>query len=109
MNSVRMHALIFIELIRTPCYIISQRSMENRYKSIKNTSRRQWNGQLTTGIDSRVVHSQHGWWFPEKPGEGPGLFGVWESNINLLLPGNWSGRAGLGYPFKTQMCKVYKA
>ena len=63
---------------------------------------------LTNDIDSRVVHAQHAWWFPEKPGKEPGLFGVWESNINLLLPSGWTGKSGFGYPFKSQMCRVYK-
>jgi anaerobic selenocysteine-containing dehydrogenase len=65
--------------------------------------------KLTTGIDPRVIHAQQGWWFPEKAGAEPGLFGVWESNINLLLPGGWTGRSGHGYPYKSQMCRVYKA
>ncbi|KUO77611.1 MAG: hypothetical protein APF81_25480 [Desulfosporosinus sp. BRH_c37] len=65
--------------------------------------------KLTAGIHPGVVSSQHGWWFPEKPGPEPSLFGVWESNINLLLPSGSTGRSGLGYPFKNQMCRVYKA
>ncbi len=65
--------------------------------------------ELTKKIDPRVVHAQHGWWFPEKAGAEPSLFGVWESNINLLLPSEWTGRSGLGYPFKTQMVRIYKA
>ena len=65
--------------------------------------------KLTTGIHPKIVSSQHAWWFPEKPGPEPSLFGVWESNINLLLPPGWTGRSGLGYPFKNQMCRVYKA
>lgn len=64
--------------------------------------------KLTENIDPRVVHAQHGWWFPEKPGPEPSLFGAWESNINLLLPSGWTGKAGLGYPFKAQICRVYK-
>jgi anaerobic selenocysteine-containing dehydrogenase len=64
--------------------------------------------KLTTGIHRRVVSSQHAWWFPEKAGPEPSLFGVWESNINLLLPSGWTGRSGLGYPFKNQLCRVYK-
>lgn len=64
--------------------------------------------KLTNAIDPRVVSSQHAWWFPEKPGPEPSLFGVWESNINLLLPSGWTGRSGLGYPFKNQMCRVYR-
>jgi len=69
----------------------------------------QQRAKLTNGIDPRVVHSQHGWWFPEQSGPEPNLFGAWTSNINLLLPSGWTGRSGLGYPFKAQMCRVYKS
>lgn len=76
--------------------------IESRYGRCKQRAK------LTDGIQPGVAHSQHGWWFPEKSGPEPDLFGAWESNINLLLPGNWTGRSGLGYPFKTQMCRIYK-
>jgi len=76
--------------------------IESRYGKCKQRAR------LTQGIHPGVIHSQHAWWFPEKPGPEPSLFGVWESNINLLLPSGWTGRSGLGYPFKNQMCRVYK-
>lgn len=33
-----------------------------------------------------VVAGDFGWWFPEKPAEAPSLFGVFESNINVLSP-----------------------
>ena len=62
---------------------------------------------LTENIEPRVVSAQHSWWFPEKPGAEPELFGVWESNVNLLLPTGWAGKSGLGYPFKSQICRVY--
>jgi len=77
--------------------------IESRYGRCKQRAK------LTDAIDPRIVHSQHGWWFPEKPGTEPSLFGVWESNINLLLPSGWTGKSGFGYPFKSQMCRVYKA
>lgn len=64
--------------------------------------------KLTESIHPMVVSAQHGWWFPEKNGPEPSLFGVWESNVNLLLPSGWTGRSGFGYPFKSQLCKVYK-
>ncbi|HQO76982.1 MAG TPA: molybdopterin-dependent oxidoreductase, partial [Thermodesulfobacteriota bacterium] len=38
----------------------------------------------TESIDPRVVHAQHGWWYPEDPGEEPSLHGLWKSNINAL-------------------------
>jgi anaerobic selenocysteine-containing dehydrogenase len=64
--------------------------------------------KLTVGIHPKFVHAQHGWWFPEKPGPAPSLFGAWESNINILMPSGWVGRSGFGYPFKSQICRVYK-
>ncbi len=76
--------------------------VENKYGRCKQRAK------LTVGIHPRVVHCQHGWWFPEKPGPEPSLFGVWESNINLLLPRGWTGKGGLGYPYKAQMCRVYR-
>ncbi len=33
-----------------------------------------------------MIHLEHGWWFPEKEGNLPGLFGVFESNCNCLCP-----------------------
>ena len=76
--------------------------IESRYGKCRQRAR------LSGGIHPEVVNAQHAWWFPEKPGPEPSLFGVWESNINLLLPSGWTGKSGLGYPFKTQMCRVYK-
>jgi len=64
---------------------------------------------VTEDVDPRVVSAQHGWWFPEKPGPEPSLFGVWDSNINLLVPSGLTGKSGLGYPFRNLMCRVYKA
>jgi len=66
--------------------------------------------QYFKGINPRVVQAQHGWWFPELPGEEPWLHGVWESNINVVtaddpeqcnkISGNW--------PLRALLCKVYK-
>ena len=33
--------------------------------------------KLTCGINPRVVHVEHAWWYPEKPGPE---YGVWESS-----------------------------
>jgi anaerobic selenocysteine-containing dehydrogenase len=77
-------------------------TIENRHGKCKQRAK------LTERIHPMVVSAQHGWWFPEKRGPEPSLFGVWESNINLLLPSGWTGRSGFGYPFKSQVCKVYK-
>jgi len=59
--------------------------------------------QFFIGIDSRVVHAEHCWWFPEQPGAEPSLHGLWQSNVNVLttddpdtcdqVTGSWPGRA----------------
>jgi len=66
--------------------------------------------QYFAGIDPRVVHAQHGWWFPEQPGEEPWLRGAWESNVNVLTdddPEHCNQISG-GWPLRTGLCKVYK-
>jgi tetratricopeptide (TPR) repeat protein len=66
--------------------------------------------KLTTGIDPRVVAAEHGWWFPELPGEEPWLHGVWESNANVLTQDDPEVCDPIhgGWPLKTALCKVYK-
>ena len=66
--------------------------------------------EFLDGIDPGVVHAEHGWWFPELPGEEPWLHGVWESNINVVLnddPEVCNQIMG-SWPLKTALCKVYK-
>ena len=63
---------------------------------------------VTPIIDPRVIHAQHGWWFPEQDPEAPNLSGVWKSNINSLVPHRAIGRIGFGAPFKNVLCKIYK-
>jgi len=66
--------------------------------------------RLFDGIDPRVVHAQHGWWYPEMPGEEPWLHGVWESNINVVVddePDHCNAISG-GWPLRAGLCRVYK-
>ena len=67
--------------------------------------------EIFDGIDPGVVHAQHGWWYPELPGEEPWLHGVWLSNINVLTEdGLEHSDAALGsWPLKTMLCRIYKA
>jgi anaerobic selenocysteine-containing dehydrogenase len=62
------------------------------------------------GIDPRVVHAEHGWWFPEEPGEEPWLHGVWESNINVVTDDDpdHCGKIGGAWPIRGELCKVHK-
>jgi len=67
--------------------------------------------KLFDGIDPGIVHCDHGWWFPELPGEEPWLHGVWESNVNVLTDDDPDvcDKIGGGWPLKWSLCKVYKA
>jgi anaerobic selenocysteine-containing dehydrogenase len=66
--------------------------------------------KLSERILPNVVIAEASWWFPEKAGELPSLFGAFESNANVLtiddsdaldpLTGGWCNRA--------MLCKVYK-
>ena len=61
-------------------------------------------------IDLRVVHAQHGWWYPEMPGEEPWLHGVWVSNINVCTAGDEEtcDEALGSWPLRTFQCRVNK-
>jgi len=63
--------------------------------------------RLTPTLDPRVVNADHGWWFPEKPGAWPSLFGSWDVNPNHMVP-MLPGRSGFGANYKSLICKVYK-
>jgi len=63
--------------------------------------------KLTKGIHPKVVHAQHGWWYPEDKKAEPSLHGVWESNINVLT--DWNGDEAMSSdPLRGLLCKVYK-
>jgi anaerobic selenocysteine-containing dehydrogenase len=64
--------------------------------------------RLTPTIHPRVVHAEHGWWFPEKAGAEPSLFGVFDSNINNLTAQCQNGPTGYGAPYKGLLCRIYK-
>jgi len=69
--------------------------------------------RLTTSFDPRYIVTQHSWWFPEMPAEGPSLHGLWESNINVTTdddPDKCDPLSG-GWPLKGayMRCRIYKA
>jgi len=70
--------------------------------------RAKFKAKVTPVVPRWMVMATHGWWFPEKSAVEPSLFGVWESNINQLLPMGFQGKDGLGAPIKHSLCKVYK-
>ena len=61
--------------------------------------------QYFEGIDPGVVHSEHGWWFPE---EEPPEYGWKKSNLNLLY-GDMSYDPDIGAePLRGVLCRVSK-
>lgn len=63
--------------------------------------------KLTDGIDPRVIHVQHGWWFPEQLGPE---YGVWTSNANLLTDNQPPYDPAMGtYQLRALLCRVEPA
>jgi anaerobic selenocysteine-containing dehydrogenase len=65
--------------------------------------------KITLVVPPWMIMATHGWWFPEREGAEPSLYGVWEHNINQLIPMGAQGKDGLGAPIKHSMCRIYKA
>ena len=61
--------------------------------------------EVTPIMDPRVVSADHGWWFPERDREE--IFGVFDSNINNLIPHEMHGKLGFGTHYKCMQCRVY--
>ncbi|WP_018124614.1 molybdopterin-containing oxidoreductase family protein [Desulfovibrio oxyclinae] len=65
---------------------------------------------VTDAIHPHMADAQHSWWFPERSDKLPELFGVFESNTNVLCPdapefcspeiGSW--------PHSALMCRIEK-
>lgn len=62
---------------------------------------------IDPGLDPRVVHAEHAWWYPEKEAAEPELFGIFESNANVLTTMCTTGPTGYGAPLKNTICKIY--
>jgi anaerobic selenocysteine-containing dehydrogenase len=65
--------------------------------------------KLTPAIHPKTVHALHGWWLPETEGKAPNLYGIWDLNVNQLIPMGCQSSTGFGgVPTKTMLCKIYK-
>ena len=61
--------------------------------------------KLTTGIDSRVVHADYGWWFPENTEPEHGCF---DSNISVVLRDGPPRDPICGsVPLRGTLCRIY--
>ena len=76
--------------------------IENQYGRCKARAR------LTPILCPDTIMVAHGWWFPEQDGTVPHLYGIWDVNVNQLIPNGYQGKAGFGAPVKNMLCKIYK-
>jgi anaerobic selenocysteine-containing dehydrogenase len=76
--------------------------IENQYGKCKARAK------ITPIIRPETIMVAHGWWFPEQEGTLPHLFGIWDVNVNQLIPTGYQGKAGFGAPVKNMLCRIYK-
>jgi len=66
--------------------------------------------KVTDTMHPQMVDIQHSWWFPERDSKLPELFGVFESNANVLCPDGpefCSPEIG-SWPHSALLCRVEK-
>ena len=63
--------------------------------------------KFNAALHKRVVHADSHMWYPEREADGDAYFGVWESNINAILPDGveFSDYAGDSY-MRGLICRV---
>lgn len=76
--------------------------VENQKDRIKQRAKVTWT------VHPKMCLTMHGWWFPEKEGAEPSLFGVWEVNNNRLIEMGHVGPSGFGADVKCVLAKVSK-
>ena len=82
---------------------------EGEWVWLENTEGRcRQKAHLDPTVDPNYVYAEHGWWFPEEEPAFPHLFGMWDVNINNLTASYETGPGGIGCPFKSVVCKIYK-
>jgi thiosulfate reductase/polysulfide reductase chain A len=65
---------------------------------------------LSNAVDRRMADADHGWWFPERREAEPELFGVFDSNVNVLCPdGSEFCSSEIGsWPHSALLCRIVK-
>ena len=64
---------------------------------------------ITLKVKPHHVNTMHGWWLPELDGREPSLFGVWDYQINKIIPGPQCSKSGFGGgQYKTTLCTLRK-
>lgn len=65
--------------------------------------------QLTLKVKPGHIQTLHSWWLPELKGPEPDLFGVWDYQINQLIPGPQASVSGFGGgQYKTTLVTLSK-
>ena len=65
--------------------------------------------KISLKVKPHHVHTMHGWWLPELAGTEPDLFGVWDYQINKIIPGPQCSVSGFGGgQYKTTLCTLTK-
>ena len=63
--------------------------------------------RYSLGVHPKMVQTPHGWWMPEMKGSEPELFGVWDYQINQIVPGPQHSDSGYGGgQYKTTLVKL---
>ena len=63
--------------------------------------------RLSIEVDPRVIHCEHGWWFPEEMNK-PSMGAPFRANPNNLIPHEIIGKLGYGANYKSVLAKIYK-
>lgn len=65
--------------------------------------------RITLRVHPKMIQTQHGWWMPEMKGREPDLFGVWDYQINKIVPGPQHSVSGFGGgQYKTTLVTLSK-
>jgi anaerobic selenocysteine-containing dehydrogenase len=65
--------------------------------------------KLTVTMHPGMVHALHGWWLPETEGKAPNFYGIWDLNVNQLIPMGHQSTSGFGGALtKTMLCRISK-
>jgi anaerobic selenocysteine-containing dehydrogenase len=65
--------------------------------------------KLTPIIHPRTIMVPHGWWLPEAEGKAPHFYGLWDFNVNQLIPMGHPDSSGFGGgPLSYMLCRISK-
>jgi anaerobic selenocysteine-containing dehydrogenase len=65
--------------------------------------------RLTPTLHPRVVHYEAHWWFPELLAAEPSLYGMWDVNVNVVVPNDPPYEDICGTPpLRAILCKIFK-